>query len=204
MASVAPLPVVNPFTIDGVKASGFLLGNVVTRYGENCKMYGACATPNAYACFFNADGDFYLAVAALSSGIASLHAAFPLYRQPDDTRISSSEVNFARNDLGISGAYSILILFGGSVSSPYGKYPDRSSAAAALTDALANVPISYRLTNCSAPSAPTVARSGQIVTVNFDPAAGCGFTSPSDVYVTNDGVVIASTFTGNTLTFTMP
>lgn len=65
--------------------------------------------------------------------------------------------------------------------------------------------ITYRLTNCSAPTAPTRAGIGDTVTVPFQFMSGYGIVNPSsDVYVTNNGVVVPSQYSNNVLTFTMP
>lgn len=66
-------------------------------------------------------------------------------------------------------------------------------------------PITYRLTNCTAPSAPTGAAIGDTVTVPFQFTSGYGIVNPSsDVYVTNNGVVVPSQYSNGVLTFTMP
>lgn len=66
-------------------------------------------------------------------------------------------------------------------------------------------PITYRLTNCTASTAPTEAMIGDTVTVPFQFTSGYGFVNPSsDVYVTNNGVVIPSQYSNGVLTFTMP
>lgn len=67
------------------------------------------------------------------------------------------------------------------------------------------IPITYRLSNCTAISAPTQAYVGEIVRVPIDFPAGYGIVNPTtDVYVTNNGVTIPSTYSGGALTFTMP
>lgn len=75
-----------------------------------------------------------------------------------------------------------------------------------ISDAgIGNRPITYRLTNCTAPSAPTEAGIGDMVTVPFQFTSGYGIVNPSsDLYVTNNGVVIPSQYSNGVLTFTMP
>lgn len=64
--------------------------------------------------------------------------------------------------------------------------------------------ITYRDTNCTH-SGPTEAIIGDTVTVNYTFPEGYGIVNPSsDVYVTNNGVLIPSTYANGTLTFTMP
>lgn len=66
-------------------------------------------------------------------------------------------------------------------------------------------PITYRLTNCTAPSAPTEAVVGDTVTVPLSFNSGYGIVNPSsDIYVTNNGVLVPSSYSDNILTFTMP
>lgn len=65
--------------------------------------------------------------------------------------------------------------------------------------------ITYRLTNCTAPGAPASANYGEIVNVPIILPAGYGVVNPStDAYVTNNGVVIDSSYSNGVLTFTMP
>lgn len=66
-------------------------------------------------------------------------------------------------------------------------------------------PISYRLTNCTAPSAPAEAAIGDTVVVPFQFTSGYGIVNPSsDIYVTNNGVIVPSMYSNGILTFTMP
>lgn len=74
-----------------------------------------------------------------------------------------------------------------------------------LRDLYRIYPITYRLTNCTAPSAPTKATVGDTVTVPFQFTSGYGIVNPaSDVYVTNNGVIVPSQYSNGVLTFTMP
>lgn len=66
-------------------------------------------------------------------------------------------------------------------------------------------PITYRLTNASIDSAPTEAAAGEIVNASFTFPEGYGIVNTSsDIYVTNNGVLIPSTYVNGVLTFTMP
>lgn len=65
-------------------------------------------------------------------------------------------------------------------------------------------PITYRLTNCTAPSAPSEALVGDTVTVPLVFSEGYGISNTENVYVTNNGVLVPSTYSNGTLTFTMP
>ena len=64
--------------------------------------------------------------------------------------------------------------------------------------------ITYRPTNCSFPNAPTegVVDSTVVVPVTFP--EGYGLVNEANIYVTNNGVVIPSTYSNGQLTFTMP
>lgn len=80
-----------------------------------------------------------------------------------------------------------------------------ADAYTALSAYEAGYPITYRLTNCTAPTAPTEAAVGTTVTVVPQFTSGYGVVNPSsDAYVTNNGVVIPSSYSNGTLTFTMP
>lgn len=65
-------------------------------------------------------------------------------------------------------------------------------------------PITYRPTNCSFPNAPTEAAVGENVVVPVTFPDGYGLVNESNIYVTNNGVVISSTYSNGQLTFTMP
>ena len=66
-------------------------------------------------------------------------------------------------------------------------------------------PITYRLTNCTAPTAPAEAAVGDTVTVTPTFPTGYGVVNPAtDAYVMNNGVLVPSTYSNGTLTFTMP
>lgn len=83
-------------------------------------------------------------------------------------------------------------------------FDSREDALAAL-DIGTKYPITYRFTNCTASSAPDEAAIGDTITVPFVFPDGYGIVNPSsDVYVTNNGVVIPSQYSNGTLTFTMP
>lgn len=71
--------------------------------------------------------------------------------------------------------------------------------------ALFDKPITYRLTNCTAPSAPQAATAGATVSVQLQFAEGYDIVNPtSDIYVTDNGVIVPSVYSNGTLTFTMP
>lgn len=65
-------------------------------------------------------------------------------------------------------------------------------------------PITYRPTNCSFLGAPTEAAIGDIVVVPVSFPDGYGLVNESNIYVTNNGVVIPSSYSNGQLTFTMP
>lgn len=65
-------------------------------------------------------------------------------------------------------------------------------------------PITYRPTNCSFPNAPTEAIVDETVVVPVSFPDGYGLVNESNIYVTNNGVVIPSTYSNGQLTFTMP
>lgn len=84
-------------------------------------------------------------------------------------------------------------------------YDTKSDAIAALKGRVeTGDPITYRLTNCTAPNAPEGARSGNTVTVTLVPDTGFAFINDSDILVTNNGITVQSTFSNGVLTFTMP
>lgn len=65
-------------------------------------------------------------------------------------------------------------------------------------------PIVYRNTNCIS-SGPAEASVGDAVQVEYTFPEGYGIVNPStDIYVTNNGVVVQSSYSNGILTFTMP
>lgn len=87
-------------------------------------------------------------------------------------------------------------------ATPFNSESEAITAFLAISE---SYPITYRLTNCTAPSAPTEAAIGDIVTVPLQFTTGYGIVNPSsDVYVTNNGVVVPSQYSNGVLTFTMP
>lgn len=69
---------------------------------------------------------------------------------------------------------------------------------------LGGYPITYRLTNAYATTAPTSANIGDIVTVPLEFPDGYGIVNSNDVYVTNNGVIVQSSYSDGRLVFTMP
>lgn len=65
-------------------------------------------------------------------------------------------------------------------------------------------PITYRPINCSFPNAPTEALIGDTVVVPVSFPDGYGLVNESNIYVTNNGVIIPSTYINGQLMFTMP
>lgn len=66
-------------------------------------------------------------------------------------------------------------------------------------------PITYRLTNTTPIYAPSSAAIGEIVNATFTFPYGYGIANPmTDIYVTNNGVIVPHTYSNGTLTFTMP
>lgn len=65
-------------------------------------------------------------------------------------------------------------------------------------------PITYRPTNCLFPGAPLEAMVGDTVVVPVSFPDGYGLVNESNIYVTNNGAVIPSTYSNGQLTFTMP
>lgn len=118
--------------------------------------------------------------------------------QNDGSNPSMSHENY------VYGYSDIPAAPGTFISSNLDMYGSREEARIALGfyDAY---PITYRLTNCTAPTAPAEAAIGATVTVSFQFTTGYGIVNPSsDVYVTNNGVVIPSSYANGMLTFTMP
>lgn len=73
------------------------------------------------------------------------------------------------------------------------------------TPPVTQYPITYRLTNATAPDAPTEAEIGDTVTVELEFPEGYGIVNPqTDIYVTCNGVTVQSSYSAGRLVFTMP
>lgn len=73
------------------------------------------------------------------------------------------------------------------------------------TPPVTQYPITYRLTNATAPDAPTEAEIGDTVTVDLEFPEGYGIVNPqTDIYVTCNGVTVQSSYSAGRLVFTMP
>lgn len=98
-------------------------------------------------------------------------------------------------------------------SSPYtltGYYTDSYSTCEDMISAIGvepigeNEPITYRLTNCTT-TGPDSAPPRSRVSIPLTFPTGYNIIDPlSDVYVTNNGVIIPSSYTNGTINFTMP
>lgn len=67
-----------------------------------------------------------------------------------------------------------------------------------------NYPITYRLTNCTAPNAPTEASGGSEVVINITPSQGYILRSSGVSVVDSNGVSVPYILQGNQIMFTMP
>ena len=88
---------------------------------------------------------------------------------------------------------------------PLSYYSSREEALDAISPyIISGYQIVYRDTNCTH-SGPDEAIVGDTVTVNYTFPDGYGIVNPSsDIYVTNNGVVIPSQYSNGVLTFRMP
>lgn len=87
-----------------------------------------------------------------------------------------------------------------------GYFTSRESLVAAaleLVPSYPSVPITYRLTNATT-TGPSEATVGDTVTVPLVFPSNYGVVNSSNAYVTNNGVVIPSSYSNGVLTFTMP
>ena len=207
MGQTAPLPSVPGLSPADIVANGAYVWEYIDAWvGPNVHrlMYAAADAPGMYWQLYygSADVGYFFRVA---TNDGNTHVRWVITDtnggiiESSDIKscVYSSDYNFYYNGTSSGGANTI-VNFG---LSPYESNVD---ARTDLLNYVGGDPIEYRLTNCEAPGAPTRAYQGRVVTVNFEPSENFGFLSAADVYVTNNGVPIESTFSGNTLTFTMP
>lgn len=88
---------------------------------------------------------------------------------------------------------------------PLDYYNSQQEAYDAISQAVSGYyPITYHLTNCTAPDAPTEARNGSDVVISITPSQGYILRSSGVSVVDSNGVSVPYIVQGNQIAFTMP
>lgn len=177
-----------------VLANGLLIAGNGTSNGILC---GSNVDGTLSAWYHNSDGDsgryYFVAINRTSNWIRSSGSI------SDISSASYRTASWGYNNLANTFIYGSNASLGYSAILDF--YPNKAEAERALG---INIPITYRPTNCSFPGAPTEAAVGDTVVVPVAFPDGYGLVNESNIYVTNNGVVIPSTYSNGQLTFTMP
>lgn len=183
-------------------------GYLIHRASNNITMKGSANNDNVYVALLygrdaGGNGTYYPYFASLSSN----DIAYVLISGYQDSgnisnSVTSSGLNFF---IGQPSLYRSTGTTGEFFVERFNNMNTMLSAFAEALNASLKYSITYRLTNCTAPTAPTEAAIGDTVIVPFQFTSGYGIVNPSsDVYVTNNGVVVPSQYSNGVLTFTMP
>lgn len=206
LSDYALVPVVNNPTqgvIDGWLEIG---SNMTGRNSWLSTNYGSNLVKCAY---FKGSSDSYYYIAMMTYS-----ETYPLTRAiyTNDYYSSSYHLNaysFQRYEPGVNLVFNDNLgqMIQSLLNSSIPLYNTKQEALAAMNDGIWDTiryPITYRPTNCSFPNAPTEAAVGDTVVVPVTFPDGYGLVNESNIYVTNNGVVIPSAYSNGQLTFTMP
>lgn len=160
--------------------------------------YAGISNGIAYGCYFSASGGYQFMFLS-STVLPGLHAE----TNGSTNSLSTESINVPYSN--IYYAHPGTIVPSNYMVSTIPLYSSRNEALEAFAAGIASYPITYRLTNCSAPTAPIEAMIGDTVEVTPSFSSNYGIINPmTDVYVMNNGVLIPSTWSNGVLTFTMP
>lgn len=95
-------------------------------------------------------------------------------------------------------------LYGSNDNLGYPMIVNPYSSLIEAEQALGIYPITYHLTNCTAPSAPIKAASGTEVVVNITPSQGYILRSSGVSVIDSNGISVPHIVQGNQIAFTMP
>ena len=180
---------------DFIVANALLVGYDIFSDTNRSNYYFYGNTDDIRIAFYKED-NYYVSVGVSSCGTLTYQY------NPTDSSYRGNSSNISKYSEH-NGIYYYRLYAGSSLGvESYYNTIDEALAAIGLGN---SYPITYRLTNCTAPTAPIEAAVGDTVNVPFIFPEGYGFPSPAtDVYVYNNGVLVPSSYVNNVLTFTMP
>lgn len=169
----------------------------------SAKSYWACSGTEYYACYksTNSGKDIFMTIhytpqACIQYWAREVTSETPLKYGAESVSRSDDQLyisTFNKNPLQ------------SALNAGIDVYETREEAMAAIESVMTRAyPITYRLTNCTG-NGPSEAVVNSTVNVDLTFPAGYGIVNPSsDVYVTNNGVIVPSQYSNGVLTFTMP
>ena len=197
MASVANVPNLTNWNVASAVASSGVLMWTDRIWGQN-RLAGN--KPRIVAACVKDSYGFLLVVACSQKFSFGHHVSNS--SDPFDT------YNVNGNNFSVNG-YSYVISYNSrsGITFEYGFYSTQNEARAALNAAM--LPqykaVTYRLTNCTGSPTPAQAEIGTTLSIALTPSNGFAFLEPTaDIYVTNNGTRIQSTFSNGTLSFVVP
>lgn len=194
MANYVELPIYVPTSLSDLNANGLFVGHN-TQY--NFDVY-ITASVQAYYLMWQDNVPRGLIFTSIAGG-------YGYYRDLNNMpNIRGDPINYREgNNYTTGGAIPVANL--NPIVTPFPSYSAAREFVRGFNPPSAQYPITYRLTNCSAPTAPVEAAVGDTVDVPFAFPDGYGFPNPAtDVYVYNNGVLVPSSYANGVLTFTMP
>ncbi len=195
---------------------------VVTGFSENPPFHGPTTEENITLIHNNGlilmdNGQLYTAIGSSVSGVKAAfwiengrlqrvekqgpinqYRCYSQHAWPYDVFLESLELTYYTNDTFLYASSELL------TNVRIDLFEDKESAENAIGVGVL-YPITYRLTNCTAPSAPAEATIGDTVNVPLVMQEGYDIVTPStDILVTNNGVTVPHTYNNGTISFTMP
>lgn len=209
MGTVYYLPVIDG-TQSGLDTGGLLVFNALLN-GQHRDIRFAGGAANVLAVFYRFMYDsteyYGYCVGSYTSGVVGYMTGY--YGEIITLRLNNHNYStpYGTMRAAVSSNYISANQGGEPVTTYVDLYPDATTAIDAIKAASPtppSYPITYHLTNCTAPTAPTEATSGATVTVPLQFTIGYSVVNSSDAYVMNNGVIVPSTYSNGTLMFTMP
>lgn len=196
------IPVSNGYTFNNIFVQGLLVGTIVINYGSASNGTQGKIASDMEGCYVGIIGNNIYAKSRVNMATVYLSNSYysSIYGTTNAVSINLSNLsdnNWYYNNFNTSVA---------TCSTNNTIYVQRYTNLQEFLNSSVTVlyPITYRDTNATH-SGPDSASPGDVVSVDYTFADGYGIVNPStDIYVTNNGVIVPSSYSNGTLTFTMP
>ena len=205
MGAAYILPGISPLNADNAKVNGLFVASYISN-GRIINVY--LATGSSVTAYLAGYG---------GGGALSIYTAIPSSGNPQFGRFFYDATNQTWADTGIyaltGGQLIHTTVIVNTSNPPYSSnftwnirpYDTQQEADDAVMRGETGAPINYNLRNCSAPGAPERADPGAQGSITLTANSGFEFLDPaSDIYVTNNGVAVVSSYANGVLHFTMP
>lgn len=209
MGRLVIAPRLSDLSFNNVRDNGILLVSNVNFSSDNdVRVYAAAAASKpditVLAGVYYSDGHYRGAMAYVSDESSGPSYRFA-YVNPDNSRHNLGSGSFVR--VSSTNVWIAMAEIGDNEGTPaIESFSSREEFIAAVVGWTPSQPITYRLTNCTAPDAPSSAEPGSVVVVPLVFSEGFGIVNSSDAYVMNNGVQVPAIWNpnDNTITFNMP